>query len=313
MILLLKKLTLLALLAAPVLAIAASAPHPTVLMVKYKDEMLPVVKMKGKDPFVRFENKEKRLRNEPLYLTQRAPSFSPLTAQFISIALGGTQIRTVYSEADTTDTRARYGNHGGIAEYSVTIKADQPVRGGFIAVVIYTPMVFYSKSPYDRTQIVVSELPNLPAGVEVPLKVSSKMFTYLPGQQYFVQLFDNQGREIYTPAAETGWDYYAAVERFQLGDACKRYVEKFAGADHAAAPVVMPRTHLKPGMIAPKENLDAILDISAEGRVTGITLPRLADSALEHRIREALGGWLFFPRLVSGTPVESKVQVPVLF
>jgi len=293
--------------------VRAAASHPTVLTVKYRDELLPVIKVLGTDPVVLVGGKEKRLRTEPTYLPQRAPGFSKLTAKFVTMTLGGTQIRTVYNEADAAETEARYGNHGGIAEFQATIKADQTIRGGFIAVVIYTPMVFFTDAPLGRSQIVVYALPDLPAGVEVPLSITSKMFTYLPGQYYFAQIFDGEGREVVTPASESGWIFYAEVERQQLQSAIKRYREKFAGANHAAAPVVMPRPLIRAGTTVPSETVMVLLDVSAEGLVTDVEMPRLADSTLQNDLNEALAGWLFFPKLRAGEPVPSRVQVPIKF
>ena len=43
-----------------VTSLSAAGPHPTMLTVKYKDLMLPVVKLIGSDPVVLVDGKEKR-------------------------------------------------------------------------------------------------------------------------------------------------------------------------------------------------------------------------------------------------------------
>ncbi len=56
------------------------------LTVKYKDKMLPVVRVEETDPFVMVDGKEVRVRSNPIYLAQDAPAFSD---NFVTAPRGG--------------------------------------------------------------------------------------------------------------------------------------------------------------------------------------------------------------------------------
>jgi hypothetical protein len=289
------------------------APHPTQLLVKYQDSLLPVVHLEGSDPVVVVDGKEKRLRNEPLYLPKRAPTFGPEYVELTNTSLGGVQIRYVADLADVVEGPARTGDHGGIAEFSATVKSKRTLKGGFIAAVLYSDKLFTSEDSLYKTQIIVRELPDLPAGVAVPVKLMSKMFTFVPGQIYFVQVFDAEGREAMTNVARNGWPYYSMLERHRMKGAIERYREKYAGQNHPVAPAVMINPVLPDDFTPPNEPMSARLSISAQGIVADVNLNRSRDEAVNQAVREALKGWLFFPRLINGQPVESQVEVPIKF
>ena len=283
-------------------AALAFAPHPTVLTVKYQDRMLPVVKVIGTDPVVLVDGKEKRIRSEPEYEPQRADGYSAEKVQFLKIKLSGTQIKVVANVADEGEHPAQVGDVGGLAEFETTLKSARTLQGAFITVVIYYP-----------AQIVVHDLPTLPAGVAVPVHITSNMFTYVPGQSYFVQLFDATGREIFTPVSENSWGYFAGKERARLARALERYRASFAGKDHPAAPAITIRPLLPDGAVPTAPALTAQLSVSPEGAVDYVSLDGTAGGAVDRAVREALGGWLFLPRLKAGEPVPCVVQVPIQF
>ena len=294
-------------------SLPAAAPHPTVLTVKYKDAMLPVVKVIGTDPVVMVDGKEKRIRTEPIYLPRRDLDFSRESVELKNVSLGGVQIRYVYDEADAGNTAPMVGKHGGLAEFKATVQAREAVEGAFIAVVLYTPAIFVDDSDYYQTQIVVHDLPRLPAGTEVPVRITSKMFTYLPGQEYFVQLFDRTGKEIATPCAQPGWKYYAMVERIQLAAVIKRYLSSHAGQDAPAKPVVIIKPLLPKNVPLPATPITAYLTVSPDGVVEEVVLSEFPAREVDIAVRTALGGWLFLPRLKAGSTVSSRVEVPLQF
>lgn len=294
-------------------ALEAAAPHPTTLTVQYKGAMLPVVKVVSTDPVVQVDGKEKRIRTEPIYQPQRTRDFSPESVRLKDISLGGTQYFMVYDQADDGPRPARIGNHGGVAEFQATLVADRPLEGAFIAVVLFTPAVFELDSELFRSQIVVHELPPLPAGVEVPVRITSKMFTYIPDQQYFVQVFDRNGAEIFTPYARPGWDYYARVERAQLAAVLKRYVADQAGRDAPARPVVMIKPFLPDRSQLPTGSVTAYLTVTPDGLVEDVSLSEALPGPADGAVQAALSGWLFLPRIKAGSAVSSRIEVPLQF
>lgn len=294
-------------------SLSAAAPHPTVLTVKHKESMLPVVRVIGTDPVVMVDGKEKRIRTEPIYQPQRGRDFSTENVSLKTVSLGGTQYFPVYDQADDGPRPARIGNHGGVAEFKATLVADRPIEGGFIAVVLFTPAVFALDSDLFRSQIVVHELPPLPAGVEVPIRITSKMFTYIPDQQYFVQVFDRNGVEIFTPYAMPGWAYYAQVERFQLATVLKRYLADHAGETAPARPIVMIKPFLPDRSQLPAGSVTAYLTITPDGLVEDVSLSDSLPGPADGAVQAALSGWLFLPRIKAGSAVSSRIEVPLQF
>lgn len=289
------------------------SPHPTQLVVKYRDELLPVVGVRGTDPVVLVGGKEKRIRTDTAFLPTRARGFGSERVEVRDTALHGTQIGFVIHAEDTVNTAPRVGNHGGIAEFATTLVSRNGLKGGFIAVVLYSQNIFHSDSSLYRGQIVVRELPELPAGTPVPVKFTSKMFTYVPGQLYFVQVFDDQGREVVTNTVNQAWPYYTQVERYQLKQGIARYQEENAGKNLGAKPVVTIMPLLPEEVQPPKDPVVARLTLSAEGTVTEVNVRDNVEPEVRRAITEALRGWLFFPRLIYGQAVESQVEVPLKF
>lgn len=65
-------------------ALEAAAPHPTLLTVKYKDQLLPVAKVYGSDPVVLVSGKEKRIRTKVAFIPQRTAPFGEGFLTFLS-------------------------------------------------------------------------------------------------------------------------------------------------------------------------------------------------------------------------------------
>jgi outer membrane biosynthesis protein TonB len=55
------------------------------------------------------------------------------------------------------------------------------------------------------------------------------------------------------------------------------------------------------------------LAITPEGLVDDVSLSEPYAPAVAKALQEALGGWLFLPRLKAGEPVRSTVRMPLKF
>jgi hypothetical protein len=311
-----KKLSLLLGFSLAATSLLASAPHPSVLTVKVKDEMLPVVKVIGTDPVVLAGGQEKRIRTDPIYLIQRTDAFG---AGFIHVrraSLGGSEIKVVASPADAQigGPAAPDGPHFGTSYFESSVTAKQTVSGGFIAIVIYSPINLNSNATAkNHSEVIVHDLPVLPAGQEVTVQITAAIANDQPNQRYFIQFFDADGRELVTDHLETAWQYYATRDRVQLKGVVDRYLEKFKGADHAAVPAITPRPVFVNVLPPPAGAATALLAVSAEGQVTSVTVSGVEEGAARQSISSALGGWLFLPQLKGGQPVATKIKVPLQF
>src|ERR1700712_389885 len=112
---------------APVLL--AYAPPPTVLTVKYKDQMLPVVRVEGTDPFVMADGKEVRIRSNPVYLAQDAAAFSDNFVTAPRGGLGGTaKLQVEGGHAENFDMTNAQDFH---MNFDVTVSARETLKGGY--------------------------------------------------------------------------------------------------------------------------------------------------------------------------------------
>ena len=310
-----KKLLLLAAGLAAATGLRAFAPHPSVLTVKYGDQMLPVVRVVGTDPVVLVDGQEKRIRTAPTYLIQAVAGFGDNFVQVRRASLGGMEMKVVASQSDAAEgPAASMGPRFGTAYFEAALSAKQAIAHGFVAIVVFSPHnLSGDASQFNRSEIIVHELPPLPAGQDVVVKISAPIPEGQPNQQYFFQVFDDGGREVLSSKMDSAWQYYTMRDRVQLAGVIGRYLEKFAGQNHAAVPV--PDTLARPVFTgpAPVGQATAMLSVSAEGQVTEVIVRGVADPAARKSIIDALGGWLFLPQLKAGVPVPTKIQVPLQF
>ncbi|MBS0661855.1 MAG: hypothetical protein JSR48_01215 [Verrucomicrobia bacterium] len=302
--------------AAAVVSLRASAPHPSVLTVKFHDQMLPVAKMIGTDPVVIVDDAEKRIRTAPIYLVQRTDHFAPGFVTARHVQFGGTELKvvTTQDQAQSDHSATPTGPRFGVSYFEGHFTAKQTITGGFIVIVVYSPTAMEGgPSEENQTQVIVHDLPDLPAGQDTAVKVSAALPDGQPNQTYFFQIFDGNGGEVVTNLSELAWKYYALRDRVKLAGIRAQYLEKFHGANHAAVPAVMSRPVFSEGAKPPHGEATAVLAVSPDGLVTHVDIRGVEDAAARADIANALGGWLFLPQLKGGVPVGTKIQVPLEF
>jgi hypothetical protein len=287
----------------------AYAPHPSMLLVKYKDQMLPVIKVHGDAPVVMVEGKEKRLWTDPVFFVQRAEAFSDNYIDTLGVGLGGKMLLTydgIPEPAGVTLPSA--------TEFKANLAAKETLKGGFTVVVVYSPNnPFGDLSPDNRPKLIVHELPDLPAGQTVQVKFTDGDTGRMKNARYFIQFFDATGREVMTPGVEYAWQYYALRDLHKLSIAMGKYLERFKEADHDAVPAIMPKPVFKPGAVLPKGAVTVVLTVEANGTVSAVDAGNIADASARDSLTAALGGWLFLPKLEAGQPVGTSIQVPLKF
>src|ERR1022692_1176041 len=127
-------------------SLAAYAPHPSVLTVKYNDDILPVVRVTGAGPYVIVDGKEKLIRSSPVYFVQEAARFSDNFVQTGRGALSGI-LKVSTLDGSVMDTSAP---HLGNFNFQATLMAKQTIKSGFAV------MVFYSDETFDEHAVPAS-------------------------------------------------------------------------------------------------------------------------------------------------------------
>jgi len=291
----------------------AAAPHPTLLTVLYKDAFHPVVRLIGTDPVVLIEGQEKRIRTEPSYLPSRVDHYAEGSVEVLEASLEMLHRRIETESSPAPLEGVWHGGHGGNSDFKATLRSGVTLSGGLIAIVIYSQSALVDSTIRPASEIVVRALPELPANEKVSIAFTSKALTYRRGQDFFVQVFDREGRELMSNEASKAWPYYAAMERSQLRDTLRRLKPSLAGKDLEARPVLTIRPFLPKEVARPTEPVMAQLSISAEGTVTDVQVGTTTADLVGQAVREALAGWLFIPRMRGGEPVVSNVRIPITF
>jgi hypothetical protein len=288
----------------------ALAPHPSVLTVKYNDQMLPVVRVDGTDPYVVVDGKEKMVRSEPIYLLQDADGFCDNFVNTPRGALAGRMKMELLGE-NTYDPSAQHSG-GTYVEFPLT--ATKTIKHGFAALLLYAPDTYTAKpGSVLPTEIIVHELPELPAGKMVRVKFSARELPRTTEPMFFIQIFDETGREVMTPNMQQAWEYYTSRDRVRFARAVEKYQEKFKGADHDAVPIFTPKPIFKSTAVLPTGEVTVVLTIEPEGNVSYVDAGMVADDGARESLTEALGGWYFLPKLKAGEPVSIRINVPLQF
>jgi hypothetical protein len=282
-------------------ALTAAAPHPTVLRVKYRDDKPVVVRVRGDDPYVMIEGKETLIRSNPIYFLENADGYAD---NFVETrgAMGGRFNVQVLGEhyADRAS-----GLVIGTVEMTIPMKARKTIKGGFITVAIMSNLYL--------GEIIVHQLPDLPAGQEVKVKLDVRELPRESAAVYFAQVFDESGREVRTSDLNVAWQYYAQRDRVRLAKAVEMYRGKFPNADHPAVPTLTPSPVFKPNAVLPTGEVTVMLSILEDGTVSNVDAGMIENDSARESVIDALGGWLFLPKLKAGQPVSTFMKVPLQF
>jgi hypothetical protein len=291
----------------------AAAPHPSVLMVKVRDKMVPVVRVIGTDPVVLVDGQEKRIRTDPVYLIQRAEAYGEGTVRIKQVSLGAVEIKNVATAADAQAgiTSVSEGPRFGTAYFQATITAKQFLHGSFIAIVVYGDQGRPDVLP--QSELIVHELPDLPAGQPVPVKLTAAIPNGQSHLRYFMQVFDATGRELYSNWSVDGWPFYAQREKIILHSQVEKYLARNPGANHALEPVLMARPIFPEGVAVPTAPAAAVLTVGPDGTVAHVDVQGISDPAASTCVGDTLSGWFFLPQLKQGAPVTAKVKIPLQF
>jgi len=288
----------------------AAAPHPSMLTVKYGEQFLPVVKVRGDTPYVMLNGKEQDIRTNPLYVLQDAPGYSDNYVTAPTCALSG-EFQLEKGSENTFDPSALYEGH---MEFEIPLQAKKTISGGYIIVVLYTADTFVHNPRHPSpTEIIVHDIPDLPAGKLVNVKLSIHAMARALEPKFFMQVFDETGREVLTNGISAAWDYFTLRDRFRLSLAVQKYLQKNQGADHDAVPIFTPKPIFDPEMVLPQGKFVVTLTVNDDGSVISVDAGMIANDSARDSITEALGGWLFLPKLEAGQPVTTYVNVPLQF
>jgi hypothetical protein len=289
----------------------ASPPHPTVLLVESGESRLPVWNVAGASPIVDRDGKKTKLRSDAVFFAERAPHYADGDVKIAKLTVNGMAlVATVDSMADV----ARVGGRlGGTAYFEFTANASVDLKGAFVAVLIYDKGFLTDNRINPVPEIVVRELPTLFAGEDTKVGFSSPLADPKARPGVLMLVFAAGGGEVQTNFSANAGRYFQRIAQARLAAALPKYLAEPGPLDRAAVPALRFNPILPENVIKPKAPIEAMLAVSEKGWVTEVELPEGIDPGLATSLRANLQGWMFLPRIVSGTPVATRIKLPLKF
>jgi hypothetical protein len=288
-----------------------ASTHPTVLTALLDGHQCPVVKVAGTDPIVRRDRKEKRIRTEPVYFTERAQRFAPGFVMIDKLDLESLTLKSTAHREDSVETGG--GAVGGVSYCRMTLTAAQELRGAFVVVLIFNADFALGRTDLPKTTYLVHDLPTLAAGRAVPIDFSYHA-TQGDGVRYGIPLiFAEGGAEVVTNYSRLAKDYFARLEATVHAAAVRDYRARFPAADHPPEPFLRVDPMLPAATAAPAEPAVAVLSIDAMGCVSDVKIDTPLSPERAAALNDALRCWRFLPKLKAGQPVATRVQLPLSF
>jgi len=289
----------------------SSPPHPTVLLVESGESRLPVWNVAGASPIVDRDGKKTKLRSDAVFFAERAPHYADGDVKIAKLTVNGMAlVATVDSMADV----ARVGGRlGGTAYFEFTANASVDLKGAFVAVLIYDKGFLTDDRINPVPEIVVRELPTLFAGEDTKVGFSSPLSDPKARPGVLMLVFAAGGGEVQTNFSANAGRYFQRIAQARLAAALPKYLAEPGPLDRAAVPALRFNPILPENVIKPKAPIEAMLAVSEKGWVTEVELPEGIDPRLETSLRANLQGWMFLPRIVSGTPVATRIKLPLKF
>lgn len=291
--------------------LAALPAHPTVLLTDYKNAQRPVLRAVATDAVVAIDGKETRVRTDTRFFAERAPYFGPGFVTFSAVSYSGQGLRIVTDPDVNPDPGGPLAAGNSLFEATVTPTAE--IRGGFVAIVVFDALFLENETVAPRPEILIRELPPLPAGVATPVKFTTKLSAHFRRAAFFPLVFATGGAEVRSNLGLNSSRYFSRVERLKLAAVIETFCRENPAATQAAKPVLRLQPELRDGADYGGQTVAATATVSARGFVESVDLPAGLDRELGLAIRSAVSGWLFLPALRDGVAQPSRVQIPFKF
>ena len=290
---------------------AFAAPHPTVLLVRENGVLFPVVNVRGSDPIIIANGKETGISGRsPLY-AERAPLYAEGAADLKNVVVNGSALKAVVSDGDNPETSG--GLLGGTSYFEASLTTATELRGAFIAIVVFDTAFLQGRTEHSAAQIEVHDVPTVRGGTESKIRFSAPLFGNGSRGSFVPLLFAEGGAEIRTSYSALVAQYFRRVELVRLRRATIDYRTKFLGQDHEPVPFIRVNPMILPGLASPQSDIVATLMIDEGGAVTEVQFLPNETNELNRALANALGRWLFLPKLKAGEPIPSRVVLPFRF
>jgi hypothetical protein len=265
----------------------------------------------GASPIVDRDGKKTKMRSDAVFFAERAPHYADGDVKIAKLTANGMSlVATVDSMADLS--RAG-GKLGGTAYFEFTANASVDLKGAFVAVLIYDKRFLTDDRVNPVPEIVVRELPALLTGEDTKIGFSSPLADPKARPGVLMLVFAAGGAEVQTNFSAYAGRYFQRIAQARLAAALPKYLAEPGPLDRAAVPALRFNPILPKNIIKPKAPIEVMLAVSEKGWVTEVELPEEIDPRLATSLKANLQGWMFLPRIVAGTPVSTRIKLPLKF
>lgn len=309
--------------------------HPTLLYAEYDGERHLVIAADGKKPVIAPKGKRVTLPSDTELFTERASTYGSYSARLEEMKPG---VPTVISRGFFMPGAPR--EYSGLEwVHTFDLVSDQDIPDCYTAVITFNKEFLmgedereeYRRSlfelrprPVMPAQIRVQQIGDLRAGVSRSVSLTVNYLTApiyvnsLAGAMkeedpihFLLPLFSG-GHEIRTANIGDMPGFFRKREQVAHSKLKNLWLEQNRGTSRPLRPMLQipPLFDSTEGLPA---EIVAILTIEPDGTVSEVVLDRELPEGAAQILTNTLYAWLFLPKLENGTPVASKVGVPLKF
>jgi hypothetical protein len=284
--------------------------HPTVLLTAYKGEEEPIISVRVDEPRVEVEHKQHMISRSASFQPIRGAAFAPGSIQITGEHADSKYMQEVFYNSGG-DRGGHWDDH---SDFQATLTPSESYQDCYMAVLFYDAKFMKGTQPLPSISVVFQEVGDLVAGKPKTVKMR---FAYIdpsktPNLTFFPLMFTH-GEEIKTNHSELSARFFRRLELMRHEKMVADYKSKNVGKDAPLKPYVriMPKfpDNLDVSKLPPVIKTSFMVD--SDGTVYSVQIEDAIDKEAEEAIHQALGGWLFFPRLKDGHGERTMVRVPL--
>jgi len=273
--------------------------HPTVVIAEYDKHLYPVIDVVGRTGQISLGGKKQPLPDTQRYEPMRAPAY-----------LFG------YIEFKDQEAVARTVGFGiatmQFCDFSAKLSSNQSYKDCYLAILCYDRSYVDGENDDGSAVVALRKIGDIEAGARKSVRVE---FDYLDAQKrhyYFFPMVFSHGWEIQSNLSEDIAIFFRRLELRSHEKLMREYHREYQGADRQLEPYLRIQPVIPNGL-----RLDQPIDVDADfmvndnGMVEDLRIAQPMKPEIELAVRRAVNGWLFFPRLVGGSAVSTRVRIPL--
>ena len=296
--------------------------HPTVIMGSgKKGPACQVVGVDGNYAVADNHGTPLRLPSSATYEPVRAGAFLPGSLEIRGQEASSSQLRRTYRFIGGGGAEVSGGGEvdGGVlsegSRYEATVVASQAYPACYLVLVFFDPGFLDGSSDSPSGMVAFQRVGDLPAGVETKIKA---YFGYLDEKHRnmaYIPLYFSHGAEIRTSQAENSARFFRHMEMLRHRRLVDLYFQRNPRATLPAKPYLRFPPIFPPGVgrASVPDKLEVDFTVSSDGTVEEVTVPSAVPAEVLAGIQRTVQGWLFFPKLENGQPVESATSLVLDF